>query len=67
LMALGSIIGFVNFIVTVGGAVGSFGAGLIFDLTGNYYLALLLCSIVSAIALGISSFSRSIRQVDRGF
>jgi MFS family permease len=63
-ISLGAIIGFVNSMLQVGGAIGPFAAGLIFDSTGNYHLAFLSCIAVAVIALIITLLLRPIGQVD---
>ena len=47
----GVILGLVFFCDTVGGAIGPFLAGYIFDVTSSYRLALLLCAVLGAINL----------------
>lgn len=47
----GEIFGVVNFGGMIGGAIGPLMAGYIFDLTGSYHLAFLVCVAISAIAL----------------
>ena len=49
--AHGAILGVIVFIDCAGGAIGSFVAGWIFDITNSYYLAFLVCTILSIIAL----------------
>ena len=51
LIALGTIIGFVNFALELGTSVGPVISGLIFDSTGSYYLAFMVCIILSVITL----------------
>jgi MFS family permease len=52
LVALGAIIGFLDFMLELGGATGPVISGYMFDSTGSYRPAFLLCTIVSAVALG---------------
>ena len=47
----GVILGLVFFCDTVGGSIGPFLAGYIFDLTSSYALAFLLCAVLSVINL----------------
>jgi len=56
LIALGTIIGFVNAILQVGGAIGPLLAGIIFDSNGSYQLAFVLCAVMSAVAVFIAIF-----------
>ncbi|UCH51267.1 MAG: MFS transporter [Chloroflexota bacterium] len=49
LSSLGSILGTVAFIYTIGGAIGPFLAGYIFDITGLYRLAFIVCAAVSIV------------------
>lgn len=58
LIALGAIIGFVNFALQVGGAMGPFIAGIMFDLTGSYQTAFLTGAGAAVIALMIALFIR---------
>jgi len=51
LRSLGAIIGFVDAMLAVGAALGPLVAGLIFDLTGSYGLAFLICTLVCVIAM----------------
>lgn len=64
LISLGAIIGFVNSVLQIGGAIGPFATGLIFDSTGSYHLAFLSCTVLTVIALIITLLLRPIRQVD---
>jgi MFS family permease len=52
--AHGAILGTIAFTFTLGGALGPFFAGIIFDNTGAYQLAFLICTIFSMIALLLS-------------
>ncbi|MFC2017654.1 MFS transporter [Chloroflexota bacterium] len=52
--SLGMIFGSVNFSNNLGGAVGPFLAGSIFDVTGSYRLALMICVISGALATILS-------------
>jgi MFS family permease len=52
----GTIFGLAQLIANLGGALGSFLAGFIFDATGSYQLAFLLCVILSLIGLILSVF-----------
>lgn len=54
LISLGAIIGFVNAMLQLGGALGPFVAGFIFDTNGNYKLAFLICTAVCIIAVIIT-------------
>ena len=47
----GLIYGFVNLGIMIGGAVGPLLAGYIFDVTGNYHIAFLICAAVAVISL----------------
>jgi MFS family permease len=52
----GTILGSIYFIFTIGGSVGPFVAGSVFDAKGSYQLVFLLCGalVVAAIVLAIS-------------
>jgi MFS family permease len=52
--SLGAIIGGITFLTTIGDATGAPVAGSIFDNTGSYDLAFLICVVVSAIAFILS-------------
>ncbi|MDD5288018.1 MAG: hypothetical protein PHY28_02760, partial [Dehalococcoidales bacterium] len=45
------ILGAVSFLGTMGGAVGPFIAGAIFDKMGNYNLAFIICATLAGIGL----------------
>lgn len=47
----GVVLGFMNFMITVGGAVGPTVTGRIFDITGNYILAFSISAVMSAVGL----------------
>ncbi|MBN2062975.1 MAG: MFS transporter [Deltaproteobacteria bacterium] len=49
--AHGAILGSIVFAFTLGGSLGPFLAGLIFDITGNYQLAFLFCTVLIVIAI----------------
>ncbi len=49
----GAIFGIVFFSTMVGGALGPVIAGYIFDITASYSLAFWICTMVSAITLGL--------------
>lgn len=51
LRAHGAILGAVVFGTTTGGAIGSLLAGRIFDITGGYYLAFLVCAVLAIAGL----------------
>ncbi len=51
LKSLGVIFGSLTLITLIGGALGPTSAGIIFDATGDYNLALIICVIVSAVAI----------------
>ncbi len=54
LSSLGIIYGSVHFLGTIGGAVGAPLAGTIFDVTGSYSLAFLICVIIGVLAIILS-------------
>ena len=47
----GVILGGILFIHVLGAASGSYLAGLVFDITGNYQWALLICTVLSIAAI----------------
>ena len=65
LRAHGAILGIVAFSVTLGGAIGPLLAGRIFDITGSYNLAFLVCTVLSVIALVLAMLLRSGRMEGR--
>ena len=60
LRSLGTIVGVVMFSFTLGGAIGPLLAGNIFDISGSYNLAFLLCTIISATGIILSSILKPI-------
>jgi MFS family permease len=48
-----------------GGAIGSAGAGYIFDVTGRYFAAFLICAVISGISLGLMVWLRMSGAVGR--
>lgn len=62
LRAHGIILGVVIFSVTIGGAVGPVLAGHIFDVTGSYQLAFLICLLVSVIAIVVIIFLKPVAR-----
>jgi MFS family permease len=62
--AHGAILGSQLFILTLGGAVGTFLAGSIFDCTGNYRLILSLCMVLVAVAIILSVLLNRLRKTE---
>jgi len=62
LKAHGAIMGIVVFAWTMGGAAGPVVAGHIFDITSSYYLAFLVCTILSFIGLILALLLKPIRR-----
>ncbi len=54
LRSLGVIFGSIQLITLIGGAIGPTSAGIIFDATGDYNIALIICVIVSAVSIILS-------------
>ena len=54
LVSLGVLIGGITFLTTIGDAVGAPVTGSIFDITGSYSLALLICTVICAAAAILS-------------
>jgi len=65
LSSLGVITGALIFSTATGEAIGPALAGGIFDVTGSYQLAFLICVILCVIAIGISLFLRPVPSVRR--
>ncbi|GAH96151.1 unnamed protein product, partial [marine sediment metagenome] len=61
----GAIFGAVYFAGTIGGAIGAPLAGRIFDVTGSYQLAFLICAVVSSIALILALLLRLVGKERR--
>ena len=61
----GAIFGAIFFAGTIGGAIGPPLAGRIFDVTGNYQLAFLICAVVSGIALTLALLLRPVGKERR--
>ena len=57
----GAILGIVICSGTGAGAIGSFLAGHIFDITSSYYLAFFICAIITAIGFILVLLLRPIR------
>lgn len=62
LRAHGAIFGLIVCTCNVGGAIGSFVAGRIFDITSNYYWAFILCAILAAVALISATIIKPVRN-----
>ena len=58
LSSLGAILGSTDFILTIGAAVGPVLAGRIFDITGSYQPAFLVCAIISVTGVILASLLR---------
>ncbi len=59
----GLILGGISFVFTIGGALGPFMAGYIFDVTGSYRLAFLLCASFGVIALILAAMLRPTKKL----
>ena len=51
----GLILGTISFGFTIGGAIGPFVTGFLFDRNGNYILAFLMCAIAAAVSVLLSA------------
>ncbi len=58
----GAIFGLVMFITHIGGAIGPLAAGRIFDITGSYYWAFMLCALLSLISIITTLFLKPTRK-----
>jgi len=58
LRAHGAILGTIVFGATTGGAIGSLLAGHIFDISGSYYLAFLVCAVLTIASVILASLLR---------
>ncbi|MFC2019418.1 MFS transporter [Chloroflexota bacterium] len=66
LAALGSILGISLFIATLGGAVGPWLGGRIFDITGSYTWAFLICIALAVVAMIFSVMLKPIATKGEG-
>ncbi len=53
--ALGLVLGFVNFSQTLGGSLGSYFAGFVYDVSGNSQLIFIACTIFSLIGVAVTT------------
>ena len=58
--SLGIIVGSLTFSFTTGGAIGALLAGHIFDITESYYIAFLVCAILSIVGFMLALFLRPV-------
>lgn len=58
----GLILGFIGFGFTIGAALGPLLAGLVFDWTGHYRIALIICAVASMSAFIFASLIRPIKN-----
>ena len=58
----GIILGIIAFGFTVGGAIGPWVTGYVFDITKGYQLAFLMCAIVSSAGFVLTFFASSDRR-----
>jgi MFS family permease len=58
----GLILGVVSFVFTIGGAVGPLATGYIFDFTGNYQIAFLLCAVLGIVAIILGTVLKQIQK-----
>jgi MFS family permease len=58
----GLILGVVSFVFTIGGAVGPFVTGYLYDLNGNYQIAFLLCAVLAVVAIILAALLRPIQK-----
>jgi MFS family permease len=60
----GLILGFIGLGFTVGGSLGPFVAGYLFDFSGTYRMAFIICGIIGLIGLILSISLRPIKSYD---
>ena len=63
LKAHGTIFGAAVFGFTLGGALGPFLTGYIFDLSGSYQLAFIICGIVGIVGLALTLSLRPTKRI----
>jgi MFS family permease len=61
LKALGAIFGLANMASSIGGALGPLTAGRIFDISGSYHWAFILCAALAIAALIMSTSLKAAR------
>lgn len=61
-----TILGFAFFVFSSGGALGPVMAGRIFDVNGNYYLAWLVCGLISTAAVVLACLLKPVALGERG-
>jgi MFS family permease len=61
----GLILGVISFTFTIGGAVGPLVTGYIFDLTGSYQIAFLLCAALGFVGLILATMLRPIKMPNK--
>jgi MFS family permease len=59
----GLILGVTSFIFTVGGAIGPFVTGYIFDINGSYHLAFLICAAAGVVGLLLAATLRPVSKL----
>ena len=64
LRAHGAILGTISFGISIGGTIGPLVAGRIFDITGSYYTAFLVCAVLGVIGILLVTRLRSPRRED---
>ena len=62
----GTIFAYTALATTIGGAIAPVMAGYIFDITGSYYYAFLICVLVSLTAIIVTIFLRPVAGMQRG-
>ena len=66
LLAIGTLVGSITFIYTIGGSLGPILTGYIFDVTGSYRLAFVIFAILAVCAIIMASMLKpEIRKIDK--
>ncbi len=58
----GAIFGVVSLCFTIGGAIGPFISGYLFDITGSYHVAFFIAAAAAAIGIAFSALLKPIRR-----
>ena len=63
----GEIFGVIGFCTTIGGAVGPFLAGYLYDINGNYMMAFLICTLMSIAAIVLTTLVKPVKAKESAY
>ena len=63
----GEIFGVIGFCTTIGGAVGPFLAGYLYDINGNYMMAFLICALMSIAAIVFTTLVKPVKSKETAY